>query len=160
MKGWHFLAGDGKLGYKDERLVEVGVPLAAEGDLELCENGMHASKRILDALRYAPGTIICRVELTGELRHADDKMVGRQREVLWMLTAAQSEDVLRRFARSCALDVVELWDAPEVVVQYLKTGAEDLRDAAWADMNKKQNRRLTALAVAARTDKIVSQKQW
>ena len=40
--------------------------------------------------------------------------------------------LLRQFARECALDVIHLWKAPEVVVQYLKTGDESLRDVAWA----------------------------
>jgi len=30
------------------------------------------------------------------------------------------------------LDVIHLWDAPKIVVRYLKTGDESLRDAAWS----------------------------
>ena len=49
-------------------------------------------------------------------------------DILWFLrqvslTKAQNED-LRTFARECALDVVYLWDAPEVVLRYLTTGEE------------------------------------
>ncbi|MCB7127908.1 MAG: hypothetical protein J3T61_00015, partial [Candidatus Brocadiales bacterium] len=52
-----------------------------------------------------------------------------ERTVLWRLDI---EDLLRDFTRRCALDVVDLWDAPDVVVRYLKTGDESLRDAARA----------------------------
>ena len=64
---WHFLRDDGKLNYPPHTLVEVGKTYSAVGDLEMCANGMHASERILDALNYAPGAIICRVELSGEI---------------------------------------------------------------------------------------------
>ena len=40
-------------------------------------------------------------------------------------------EVLRSFARKCALDVVHLWEAPPVVKRYLRTGDPKLRDAAW-----------------------------
>jgi hypothetical protein len=57
----------------------------------------------------------------------------RRRRILWRLEAG---DLLRRFARECAADVLHLWDAPQVVKDYLKGGDESLRaaarDAAWA----------------------------
>jgi hypothetical protein len=40
--------------------------------------------------------------------------------------------MLREFARWCALQVIHLWDAPDVVRQYLETGDESLRAAARA----------------------------
>ena len=41
-------------------------------------------------------------------------------------------DILPRFARWCALDVADIWDAPEVVREYLKTGDESIREDALA----------------------------
>tara|TARA_R100001463_G_scaffold29723_2_gene67623 strand:+ start:497 stop:982 length:486 start_codon:yes stop_codon:yes gene_type:complete len=42
----------------------------------------------------------------------------------------------REFARWCAIQVVHLWDVPDVSLEYLKTGIEELRkearSAAWA----------------------------
>ncbi|PHS02823.1 MAG: hypothetical protein COA78_20495 [Blastopirellula sp.] len=32
----------------------------------------------------------------------------------------------------CALDVLHLWDAPDVVVEYLNTGDESIREAAYS----------------------------
>jgi len=58
----------------------------------------------------------------------DDKISATERKYLWGFDAT---DTLWRFARLCALDVVHLWDAPDIVVRYLKTGDESIRDAAW-----------------------------
>lgn len=38
-----------------------------------------------------------------------------------------ADELLREFARKCALQVVHLWNAPEVVREYLETGREGLR---------------------------------
>ena len=123
--GWHFTSGT----IRDGRpLPEVGEWLEHDGLIEMCASGLHASKRLIDALQYAPGEIVSRVELVGDLQHGDDKMVGRRRKVLWR---ADITDTLRLFAGRCALDVLHLWDPPEVVVQYLKTGDESIRAAAW-----------------------------
>jgi len=153
MKAWHFVGEDKRLGYGDNRMVKVGKTYIAKGPLEMCKNGMHGSRRILDALRYAPGPIICRVELSGEIIHDTDKSVARSRKVLAMVDGTA---ILQKFARMCALDVIHLWDAPDIVVRYLKTGDEKIRVAAWVAARvaaraasdatrKKQNRRLTAM---------------
>jgi hypothetical protein len=71
------------------------------------------------------------MELDGELvSHGEsiDKWVGRRRKILATIDA---EPLLREFARWCASQVLHLWDAPQVVHDYLATGDESLRDAAW-----------------------------
>jgi hypothetical protein len=40
------------------------------------------------------------------------------------------ERLLREFARWCALQVIHMWNAPDVVREYLETGNEELRAAA------------------------------
>jgi hypothetical protein len=121
---WHFV-GDT---LRDGRPIPAdSVVLKHEGPIVLCESGLHASVRILDALGYAPGTTVCRVELTGTIFEDGDKLAASERTILWRLDAT---DVLRAFARRCALDVVHLWDAPEIVRTYLETGDETLRAAA------------------------------
>ena len=129
IKCWHFLRDDKRLRWGTKEVVEVGKTYTAKGDIVMCENGMHGSRKILDALYYAPGSLCCRVEIWGEVQEEGDKLVGRNRKVLQMIDA---EDVLREFACKCALDVIDMWDAPDVVVKYLKTGDEKLRDAARA----------------------------
>ena len=41
---------------------------------------------------------------------------------LYILIELMTSEQLRLFARRCALRVIHLWDAPEVVVNYLNTG--------------------------------------
>ena len=127
---WHFatVAPDGSFVTAHGGLpVVVGETLECSGPLELCQSGLHASKSALAALGYAQGSVLCRVELGGEMYQDADKHVARRRTAVW---AYDASDVLRAFARRCALDVVHLWDAPDVVILYLKTGHEDLRAAA------------------------------
>ena len=162
IKAWHF-CGDT---LRDGRAIPAdGEKLIHTGDLELCASGFHASKRILDTLKYAPGSTICRVELSGTTIECDDKLVASERTILWRI---DGEYTLWRFARMCALDVVHLWDAPDAVLDYLRTGDEELRAAAraaagaaagaaaWAAgaaagdaAKEKQNSRLTQLVTAA-----------
>ena len=125
MKAWHFV-GDT---LRDGSPVPAdGVTLTHDGPLVMCRTGLHASKRLIDALTYAPGDTICRVDLEGAgTQGHTDKVVCRSRTILWRING---EAVLREFARKCALDVIHLWDAPDVVRQYLETGDESRRAAA------------------------------
>jgi hypothetical protein len=65
--------------------------------------------------------------------------------------------VLRAFARQCALDLSHLWDAPQIVKDYLNTGDENLRaaasDAAWAAASAAAWAVARAVASAAARDK-------
>ena len=127
MKAWHFTGANKRLRHGDGRDIKSGRTLKVQGSLAMCNYGLHASKRLIDALRYAPGTYVWRVELGGDIVRDDDKFVASERTALWGYDAT---DVLRAFARRCALDVVGLWDAPEQVVEYLRTGDESICAAA------------------------------
>ena len=107
----------------------IGEWLVHEGPIKLCASGLHASRHPFDALTYAPGARLHRVELRGIEGEEADKVVARERRIIASIDAA---DLLRAFARQCALDVVELWDAPDVVRTYLLTGDETIRAAARA----------------------------
>ncbi len=49
---------------------------------------------------------------------------------IWVFCEAQTKDIQGEFARWCALQVIHLWDAPEVVKEFLETGDESKREAA------------------------------
>jgi len=49
---------------------------------------------------------------------------------IWLGIKLMTEKQQRKFACDCALDVIDRWDAPEVVVRYLKTQDESIREAA------------------------------
>ena len=112
--------------------------------LSLCNYGLHASVRPIDALKYAPGPVVCRVRLGGTVIEDDDKCVASRRTVMWM---ANAERELRLFAcwsvRNTPLaDGRTVWDlltdkrsktAVEVAEQYAGGLATDHElAAAWA----------------------------
>jgi len=134
---WHFCPVDAdgvpRLGNGDGREVRVGETLTVDGVIAPCAHGLHASEHVIDALRYAPSiSALCRVTLGGTIMRDADKYVAAERTVVAMLSAAETDALLREFARWCALQVIDLWDAPPVVRDYLETGDESLRAAAWA----------------------------
>ena len=134
MKGWHFTDTSKTLRYGDGRKVEAGKTLTFKGTPELCEKGLHACKRLIDAIQYAPGPYVWRVELSGKVLHGDDKSVATKRKAIWGYDATK---VLREFSRKVALEsVLKYWDEklfgkfPAVTRQWLDTGDESLRSAA------------------------------
>ena len=103
MTGWHWIKADRTL--RTGEVVEAGHSYLATGPLVMCRNGMHASRRALDALQYAPGPIICRVKLRGEVIHQSDKSVARERRVLWL---ADATTLLHQFACAVAAEALAL----------------------------------------------------
>ena len=100
MKAWHFVRqSDTGPVLRDGRPVVVGEWLEHTGPLELCKTGLHASEDILDAIGYAPGPVVCRVECEGATLRDADKLVCTRRRVEWMIDA---ESVLRLWACDCA----------------------------------------------------------
>lgn len=92
---WHFLRDDRTMQYSPYSRVQAGETYLAVGPLALCSNGMHASLRALDALCYAPGSIVCRVRIGDERLVEHDKVCARARTVLWL---ADANTVLHEFS--------------------------------------------------------------
>jgi hypothetical protein len=113
-----------------------GETLVHDGGLSLREDGLHASVQIIDALGYAPGNTICRVECGGEVLESEGRIACSQRTILWRIDGSR---LLRDFARQCALDVIHLWDAPGGVLDWLETGDESLRKAAGKVIGNEDN---------------------
>lgn len=122
---WHFCGDrlrDGTPIPKD------GVWLKHDGPVVLCLSGLHASINPFDALRYAPGATLCRVALRGEIVTDNSKIAASERKIIARMDATE---MLNYFARMQALSCVHLWDAPDVIFDYLMTGDNALRGAAW-----------------------------
>jgi hypothetical protein len=98
--GWHFVRADGCL--RDGTRVERGgIYRLPEGtEPVLCRRGFHASRRAIDALRFAPGPLVTRVALSGTVHEERDKIVGSVRTVL--AGPVDASRVLREFACDCA----------------------------------------------------------
>lgn len=132
-KGWHFNIGKLRNGAP---LPPIGKWLKYDGDLILGRQGYHASRRLLDALCCAPfyhdptKYTLDRVSLRGDVEGETDQCVARERRRDWSLPPEMVEQILDNFTRWCALQVAHLWDAPEEVWGYLKTGDESLRRRA------------------------------
>lgn len=143
--GWHFTATatEGRDGW----------PLKAVEELPkgtkpvLCKVGLHACENPLDALRYAPGSFVRRVELRGTVLADGDKACGTERVTL--AGPVDASRVLREFACACAERALlrerevgrepdpRSWAAIEVARRYARGEAtvEELataRSAAWA----------------------------
>ena len=124
---WWFSSGK-TLPHDDGRRIKVGRTHKVKGEIIPCRNGLHGSIKPLDALAYAPGPLVWRVRLSGLIvPHNSDKIVASERTYI---AGDDATETLRHFARLCALDVIDLWDAPDIVRQYLKTGDESMRAAA------------------------------
>ena len=109
-----------------------GAWLEHDGPLIPCERGLHASRDPFDALNYAPGVLLHRVEIDGAfVEHGTppDKLCAQRRRILATIDATA---LLREFSRWCALQAIHLWDAPKIAQDYLITGEERRRDAAYA----------------------------
>ena len=126
---WHFTGAT----LRDGRPIPaIGEWLTHEGPAVMCESGLHASRRLLDAALFAPGGTIHRVECADIVREEDDKLLCRRRRILATIPEDRANQILRLFARICAYTVIDKWDAPEIVRRYLETGDESLREAARA----------------------------
>ena len=122
---WHFAAMvGGRPVMRDDTPIEIGKRYTLP-NATMCVVGYHGSPTALDALNYAPGCWVSKREILVTSRQ-HDKVVGTE---CVHTKGADATETLRKFARLCALDVIHLWDAPDVVVRYLKTGDESIRAA-------------------------------
>ena len=124
---WYFADYDEKLRYGDARKIKVGITHKVKCEPRMCEQGLHASPTVCDALSYAPGPILFRVRLGGTIIKQDDKWCATERTYLERLDA---NALIHEWGRKCALKVIKLWDCPRVVQDYLESGDESLRSAA------------------------------
>jgi len=101
IKAWHFLHQNCRLSHGDGRLIRPGTTVTVPGPPVLYARGLHASRRVMNALQLAPGPVVCRVVVSGEIVKVEevDTFVGTRRYVEWMLDATW---LLHEFACWCA----------------------------------------------------------
>lgn len=117
---WWFSRADKTLGYGDGRLAELGKVHRIRGKVVLCERGLHASPRAIDALKYARGSVAWKVRLGKGLVVGDDKAAALSRE--YVAGGVDVSEGLKLAARQFALRVAHIWSPPQIVLDYLNTG--------------------------------------
>ena len=171
MKAWHFLPPDGKVAHPGSphagTVVTVGQVLTVEPPIVPYQHGLHASVKLIDALEYASGPLLCLVELSGEIvPHGGDKHVASVRRVLAMANVTRTlhefacevaeETLLNERAQGREPDA-RSWAALETKRRWLRGEAwaaamDAARHASWVAANAAardaQNERLTALVLA------------
>ncbi|MHB1937026.1 MAG: DUF7666 domain-containing protein [Acidobacteriaceae bacterium] len=116
---WHFLDDDGLDRNGNE--VEIGQTTSVKGPIVICKHSLHWSERLIDALKYAPGSTLCRVEGWGDVERERDTGCSRHRKVL---AKANIAPILHEFA--CRVAEQALQDA----------GVKDKR--SWAAIETKR----------------------
>jgi hypothetical protein len=133
MKAFYFATKNRKLRYGDNRPIVVGETHTVDCKPIPCEQGLHASKRLIDALRYAPGTVLYLVELSGEIVETDDKACATERKYL---AEFDLSDVLFKFSCACALINIELIKPYtkdfDLILEFLKNPVKENAYAAYA----------------------------
>jgi hypothetical protein len=125
-KAFHFV---GKTLRDGRKIPRKGAWLKESGTLKMCAKGLHASAHPFDALTYAPDFTLCYVELRGKTLMQSDKVCAAERKIIARIDA---KALCLQFAREVASDVLYLWDAPEVVKDFLKSGDNAKAAAAYA----------------------------
>ena len=127
--GWHFVGATLRDG---SPVPPDGEWLEYKGELKMCISGLHFSDTPAQALEHAPGAILCYVELENIVQCDNDKGVCSRRKIIARMDATE---LLHYFARMQALSVIHLNEDlcnSDAVCDYLMTGDESLRAAAWA----------------------------
>ena len=119
MKAFHFTDG---MTLRDGQTLEVGKTYIYDGEIKICRSGYHASKNVLDALKYAPGFTLSLVECDEIEEEHDDKFVYRIRKVL------------------------EIHDVREIVLNWCIDVAEEAVKKYWTD--EKDSRPFDAIEAA------------
>ena len=177
IKAWHFVADDRMLAHQPGLEVAPGYIYSEDGPIVICESGLHGSRKLRDALIYAPGSYLCRVEMWGDVTEYDDKLVARHRHViaaqdvsaelrLWacwcvrqqwhLLTDERSRNaivVAERFAHGEATrgELAAAWAAARDAARAAaRSAARDAAlSAAWAAASNAQNAELDRVMCAA-----------
>ena len=135
MKAFYFSKQDKKLRYNDGRKIVVGETHTVDCTPEVCKIGLHASVKLLDALRNAPGSILYLVEMGGYIDKGPGKISATKRTYLAEFDA---KEVLREYARvqaSYNIHLVEPYcteEQYETIIHFLKTGNNSADAAAYA----------------------------
>ena len=124
---------------------------------EECDSRVQGNIDILRALEYShPHGTVCRVEMSEGLNMGDGTIAGL-RQIVWRLSEISTRSILLKFMRLCVLDIIDYWDVPPIVAQFLKTDNEKHKEQALSEAKAARSDWFTASrggSVAARATDI------
>ena len=87
---------------------KIGEWKTAEGELSLCQNGFHCSKKIYQAFSYVPNEVLAKVEVRGKHIDEKDKEVWEEMRIVkaWQWKKKDSVE-LAIYAAELVLDIYE-----------------------------------------------------
>ena len=140
MIAYHFLKADMRAGQGLQKAWKVGETRTLKGGAVIpCARGFHGSPTAFDALQFAPGPMLCLVELRGDVTpHGNpvDKYVARSRKLIAVVNV---ERELRLFAADCAEHVLWIFEKefpndsrPRDAIAAARDRADAAGGAAWA----------------------------
>ncbi len=103
---YHFLKSDMCSHAGHEPPWKEGETRTLDGEIVICVHGYHASRTAWDALQFAPGPVLCLVEVEPVKEHTD-KLVSRSRR---LIKAVNVERELREFVADCAERVLHFYE--------------------------------------------------
>jgi hypothetical protein len=126
MEAWHLSSIDCISQYGKNMV--VGETHKIDGEPVMHRHGYHAFPNLINAINGASGPIIWKVDLGGTTIEGHNRLVAQECTYLWKVDGSL---ILRKFASQCALEVTNKWQAPEVVIKFLKARKDILRLEAW-----------------------------
>ncbi len=103
---YHFLKSNMYSGEGLEPPWKEGETRTLDGEIVICAHGYHASRMAWDALQFAPGPVLCLVEVEPVEEHTE-KLVSRSRR---LIKAVNVERELREFAADCAERMLHFYE--------------------------------------------------
>lgn len=129
INAWWFCNEDHRPWPEYGHVASVGKAYESDPDkLALKVSGFHGSASILNALQHDRGTHVFYSCMGGRILHG--KWCMSASEITYLAGGVDISGVLHAFARQCARDVLHLWDAPQVVADYLNSETEELSEDA------------------------------
>ena len=118
MKAWKFIRADLKLCHDETKSWKVGKTQEVDTSLrklDLCNWGLHASVKSMDALQYASSERVrlALVEVSGETINGYDKLCAERMKPLYIASEKSTQRALRLFACRCARKALKLVKNPD-----------------------------------------------
>ena len=133
IRGWHFLHANKRLAVYEFSTAHYDTgPFVRKGDIFYvddapcpCNTGLHASMQLSDAINYAPGSVLCRVDSWGDVQTEADKLASHYRRVRWMvqLSAEFLREMCLAVIENCARYKLRRTKSFQRVLTAVKTGS-------------------------------------